>query len=215
MDTVENGLRDITEIRSMMERSSKFLSLSGLSGISAGIVAIIGSAYIWADFATQELRYRVEESATSGGILLVQPTWQNIGFVITVASVVLVVAIGLAILFSIRMARNHNLPVWTPSTKHLIMDLAIPLAAGGIVTGELIGYGLIILAPSTTLLFYGLALLSASRYTVGEIRLIAVSQLVLGILAAWWLSYGLLFWATGFGILHIIYGIALYRKYER
>jgi hypothetical protein len=211
MDTVESGLRDITEIRSMMERSSKFLSLSGLSGISAGIVAIIGATLIWSDVSAPE--FGLQESAAPVRIL--NPSWEHIGFVISIALIVLVLGIGLSILFSIRMARRHDLPVWTAATKHLLVDLALPLAAGGILTGVLISYGLIVLAPSITLLFYGLALLNASRYTVGEIRFIAVSELVLGLLAAGWPSYGLLFWATGFGVLHILYGIALYRKYER
>ncbi len=210
MDSVESGLRDITEIRSMMERSSKFLSLSGLSGISAGIVAIVGAALIWSRFSTYELLHQGE-----GGILVVDPTWENVGSMIVIAAVVLVLGIGLSIFFSVRMARKHSLPVWTATTKQLIVDLAIPLAAGGILTGVLISDGLIALAPSITLLFYGLSLLNASRYTVGEIRYIAVSELVLGLLAAGWPSYGLLFWGTGFGLLHIIYGIALYRKYER
>jgi hypothetical protein len=213
MDSVESGLRDITEIRSMMERSSKFLSLSGLSGISAGIVAMLGAAIAWSDFSAYGETH--PPLAWASSVFLVDPTWDHIGSVVSVALVVLVVGIGLSIFFSIRMARKHDLPVWSPTTKHLILDLALPLGAGGILTAILISYGLIVLAPATTLVFYGLALLNASRYTVGEIRIIAIAELLLGLLAAGWPAIGLLFWATGFGLLHIIYGIALYRKYER
>ncbi len=40
---MKQHLQDLTEIRSMMERSSRFISLSGLSGISAGVFALIGA----------------------------------------------------------------------------------------------------------------------------------------------------------------------------
>ena len=45
MKEEQNYIQDIAEMRSMMERSSKFLSLSGLAGIMAGIYALSG-AYI-------------------------------------------------------------------------------------------------------------------------------------------------------------------------
>lgn len=43
----ENYIDDLKEIRSMMEKSSRFISLSGLSGVSAGIVALAGAVMAW------------------------------------------------------------------------------------------------------------------------------------------------------------------------
>ncbi|MCK5705545.1 MAG: hypothetical protein KAI29_30555, partial [Cyclobacteriaceae bacterium] len=43
MKQTKDYLEDISEIRNIMERSSNFISLSGLSGIMAGIYALIGS----------------------------------------------------------------------------------------------------------------------------------------------------------------------------
>ena len=42
MNNQNEHLETLSEIRTLMERSSKFLSLSGISGISAGIIAIVG-----------------------------------------------------------------------------------------------------------------------------------------------------------------------------
>lgn len=40
----EEQLQQLSEIRLLMERSSRFISLSGLSGVGAGVSALIGSA---------------------------------------------------------------------------------------------------------------------------------------------------------------------------
>ena len=214
MNSVQSSLREISEIRSMMERSSKFLSLSGLSGVSAGVIALIGAALIWGQSVNGPTLYAVESSLT-GLVPLVDPGRTQVGFAVIVALAVLTLAVGLAMTLSIRMARRKGLPVWTKTTKFLLIDLGLPLAAGGAFTGVLIARGLFLLAPASTLVFYGLALLNASRYTVSEIRLVAITELLLGIAAAVWISYALLFWAVGFGLLHILYGLVIYWKYER
>ncbi len=213
MDPVESTLRDISEIRLMMERSSKFLSLSGLSGVSAGVTALAGAALLWNQSIPVLSPTPADGSPASFPV--VAPEWNNVGFSVMVSLAVLVVAVGLAMILSRRMARRKGLPVWTPTTRLLLTDLGFPLAAGGLFTGILIAKGLLLLSPSSTLAFYGLALINASRYTVREIRLLAVSEVVLGLAAALWIWYGLLFWAVGFGLLHIVYGLVIYRKYEK
>ena len=65
------------------------------------------------------------------------------------------------------------------------------------------------------LLFFGLALLNASKYTFGEIKILGISEIILGLVSMYWTSLGLLFWAIGFGLFNIIYGVYMYVKYER
>ena len=49
MNEQNQHLETLQDIKKIMERSSRFLSLSGLSGIAAGICALAGSviAYKW------------------------------------------------------------------------------------------------------------------------------------------------------------------------
>jgi hypothetical protein len=177
------------------------------------VTALAGAALLWNQSIPALSPFWADRSPASFPVVM--PEWDNVGFSVMVSLAVLVVAVGLAMVFSMRMARRKGLPVWTAPTRLLLTDLGIPLAAGGVFTGILITEGLLLLAPSCTLVFYGLALLNASRYTVREIRLLAVSDIVLGLAAAAWIWYGLLFWAVGFGLLHIVYGLVMYRKYER
>jgi hypothetical protein len=71
------------------------------------------------------------------------------------------------------------------------------------------------LIPAASLIFYGLALINGSKYTLGEVRYLGFAQLITGFIALWFVGSGLYFWAFGFGILHIIYGVAMWWKYER
>jgi uncharacterized membrane protein HdeD (DUF308 family) len=71
------------------------------------------------------------------------------------------------------------------------------------------------LAPSATLVFYGLALINASKYTVRDVFYLGICEIVLGVLSMFLTGFTLLFWALGFGILHILYGTIMYFKYDK
>ena len=66
-----------------------------------------------------------------------------------------------------------------------------------------------------TLVFYGLALVNASKYTLGYIRYFGITMIILGLASVWFLGYGLFFWTLGFGVCHIIYGALMHFKYDR
>ena len=196
MAEINQHLKDITEIRSMMERSSKVLSLSGLSGVSAGIAALAGAWF--AEWAISSLKQ---------SDLLASITID--------AAIVLLLGVSMAVVFSVRMARKKTLPIWTPTSRFLIVDLAIPLGAGGILCVALIQYGAYSLIPGIMLIFYGLALISGSKYALKEIRYLGLTELILGCVAVFLPQHGLAIWASGFGIMHILYGSLMYFRYER
>jgi hypothetical protein len=206
MDDLKEHLKDISEIRAMMERHSKFLSLSGLSGLSAGLCALIGAVAAWF-YLGRSLDYiRIPTTHTRTELY-----W----FFALDAGLVMVVALGLATLFSLRMARKRNIPMWTPSGKLLLINLVIPLIAGGAFCFILLWHGIVAFIPASMLLFYGMALLNASKFTLPEMRYLAVAELLLGLGCAIWIGHGLVFWALGFGVAHIVYGAVMYYKYER
>ena len=75
-------------------------------------------------------------------------------------------------------------------------------------------YGIYFLIVSSMLIFYGLALINVSKFTFNENARLGVLEICLGILAALAPEYPLLIWVTGFGLLHIVFGIYVYLKYE-
>lgn len=197
-------IQDIAEIRSMMERSSKFLSLSGLSGIMAGTYALAG-AYIAYNFYSFNPDQIVYDTLNSG----------NLSKVILLAIAILILTLGTAMFLSYKKADKRGEIVWNATSKRMITNLAIPLLAGGIFIVILLSKGLIGLIAPLTLLFYGLAMYNASKFTYDEIKFLGLIQMGLGLISSWFIEYGLLLWAIGFGVVHIIYGIYMHLRYER
>lgn len=194
-------IQDIAEIRSMMERSSKFLSLSGWAGIMAGIYALAGA---W--IATTVFGFHPDEMFY---------TSPDLPQVILLAAGVLVLALASAIYDSRRKAQKRKEKIWNSTSKRLLAGMAVPLLSGGVLILILLSKGLIGLIAPMTLLFYGLALYNAGNYTIREVRWMGFVQIILGLVNAGFIDCGLLIWALGFGVVHIVYGIYMHLRFER
>ncbi len=210
MDKGKN-IEDLKHIRNLMERSSKYLSLSGLSGISAGIFALLGAfvAYFFL-FDRGTIKYdehmRALHSGTTFGIRLQ---------LAVLAAIILICAAASACYFCSRKAHKAGEKLWTPTTKRVLYHFLIPIITGGIFCIALAANNNIHFIASAMLIFYGLALINAGKFTLGEIHYLGICEIVLGLIAGFFLNYGLLFWAIGFGVLHIVYGLRIYYKYDR
>jgi len=204
MKDQQDYVQDIAEIRSMMERSSKFLSLSGWAGIMAGIYALAG-AYIANNF----LGYQPDQLVQSGSF---GPDLWN---VVLLALVVLILAVGTAIYLSYKKASRRGEKAWNATSRRMITNMAVPLVVGGILILVLLAKGFVGLMAPLTLLFYGLALYTASRFTYDDIKFLGLIQMGLGLAGSYFIAYGLLFWTIGFGVVHIVYGTYMHFRYER
>jgi hypothetical protein len=200
-----NSSEDLREIRDIMQRSSKFLSLSGLSGVSTGITALIGVflAYQFVFKDTDFLVYNQVDFPSESFVNL-----------LLIAIGILILSIGNAIFFTRMKTQPHKQQGWDVASKRLLINLLIPLASGGLLCLMFLWKGFVGVLPSITLIFYGLALVNGSKYTLSEIRSLGIIQIVLGLLAFAFLPYALHIWALGFGIVQILYGFIIQRKYK-
>jgi hypothetical protein len=197
-------LDDLHDIRHMMERSSRFISLSGISGILAGTLALIASFFVYRTIAG---------SLYSPGYRIIPFDREIILLLLGIGTGTLILSIGAGIFFTSVKAKKDNQKLWDHQTRRLVINLSIPLVTGGLLCLILLFEGFIGLMAPITLIFYGLALVNASKYTLSEIRSLGLIEIIIGLLATLFIQYGLWFWSFGFGILHIIYGIAMQRKY--
>jgi hypothetical protein len=197
---------DLESIRHLMERSVKFISLSGLSGILAGIYALIGAALAYYQIYSGEVVRTVEYY--QGHI----PVVANL---IYIALVVLVASLLTGLWFSHRKAKRVGTKIWNATSKRLLINLSVPLVVGGIFILFQLMRGHYSLVASSALIFYGLALINSSSNLYEEMRYLGYCELIVGLVAAAWPGYGLYFWAIGFGLLHILYGSMMYHKYDR
>ncbi len=195
---MDRHLEDIREIRTLMERSSRFISLSGLSGVSAGTIAVAGAAvaYYLKGFFVSEAK-------------------DNMMFYIIDALVVLALALLSGFYFTYRKTKRSGQKLIDKTSINMLVNLFVPIVTGGIFCIATLYHGLVGLIAPSMLIFYGLGLINASRYSLHTIRYLGYLELVLGIVNLFILGYGFIFWIVGFGLLHIIYGIFMYRKYDR
>ncbi len=214
MNTPQQSLEDLQHIKKMMERSSRFISLSGLSGIAAGVCALVGA---W--FANNIIFQNGGPSGYRGLInrsVEVESLKDFMGHrLFQVAIITFFAALLFSFLFTYLRSKENKIPMWGYSSKRLLINVAVPMIAGGIYLFRQMQFGNYGLIAPGCLIFYGLALVNASKYTLGEIRYLGYCQILLGIINCWFVGYGLYFWATGFGMLHIIYGIVMWYRYER
>jgi hypothetical protein len=219
MNATEDQLKALGEMRDLMNRSSRFLSLSGLSGVFAGIFALIGAWAAWFYlYAINTDLNRTYSEIKSRDITaytdVITPTRFYTFFFID-AGLVLFFSLLAGWYFSNRRAKKAGVPLFDETALRMLANLFIPLATGGLFCIALLYYGDIGLIAPATLIFYGLSLLNASKYTVNDIRYLGICEIILGLISTAFICHGLIFWAIGFGVLHIIYGIVLYYKYER
>lgn len=208
MSNSEEQLNALADIRLMMQRSSRFLSLSGLSGIAAGVCALIGAAAV-------PYYCGIPIFANISASKIVRSYDELLNFLVIDAILVLISALSLGFFFSQRKAKRNGERLFGPASVQFTINLAIPLAFGGTFCLLLIANNASNLVGPATLLFYGITLFSAGKFTLDEVRYLGICEMILGLLSAWFMGYGLLFWALGFGVLHIVYGIIMWNKYER
>jgi hypothetical protein len=200
-------IQEINDIKRIMERSSRFISLSGLSGISAGICALVG-AWIANGLLEKLNTYGGDRGPGSrAGSISLQ--------LLIVAAIVFVVAFVSSFFFTWRKAKQQGLPVWDYTARRVLWNLIIPLAAGGLFILSMLWHDEWKYITPSCLIFYGLALVNASKYTLTDIRYLGYCEIILGLINMQWTGYGLQFWAFGFGVLHILYGAIMWFRYER
>jgi hypothetical protein len=197
----EDYLKDISEIKNLMNKSSRFISLSGLSGILAGIYALVGTA----------LTYYLVTNYSDGTLLLdgwVSKTVMLILFMIAFLSVIT------GVFLTTRKAKKNGEKIWDSSSRRLLINFLIPLVVGGLYCLIILSQGKYGQTGGLMLIFYGLALVNASKYSIGDIQYLGFIEIILGLIAAFYPGLGFWLWVLGFGIMHIVYGTWMHFKYD-
>jgi len=214
MSEQQQTLQELQHIKKMMERSSRFISLSGLSGIAAGVCALVG-AWVAYDYVVGNKDLLIDANlglvqAAANDYSIIFNTW-----LFWIAAGTFAAAMVSAFIFTWIKSRKQGIPLWGKSAVRLLVNVSIPLVAGGIFLFKLIHFGTFGLIAPGCLIFYGLALINAGKYTLGEIRWLGGCELLLGLISLGFVGYGIYFWAIGFGILHIVYGAYMWYVYEK
>jgi hypothetical protein len=223
MTSKPQPLETLRDIKQMMERSSRFISLSGLSGIAAGCCALVGAWFAYDlihnsrySYSTGEGRYSDNHySAGTGGSGYISFSDLVSNQLFQIAVFTFIAALAFSFLFTYLRSRKTSTPLWGTTARRLMLNVSLPMIVGGIYLWKMVHAGVFGLIAPGCLIFYGLALVNASKYTLKEVRYLGYGQMILGIINLWFIGYGIFFWAIGFGVLHILYGTMMWWKYEK
>lgn len=206
MNETKTNLETLQDIKQMMERSSRFISLSGLSGIFVGVWALIGAGLAQYKIV-QYYAYHYAKGPSEAGQLKNE--------LLVIAGFVFMAALITATLFTYYKSKKQQVPLWGSAAKRLLWNTMIPMLGGAFFLWRMMTLHQYDLIASGCLIFYGLALVNGSKYTMGEVKFLGYAEIILGVLNLWLYRQGLLCWAIGFGLFHIIYGAAMWWKYDR
>ena len=195
-------LKDISEIKNLMNKSSRFISLSGLSGVLAGIYALIGAA----------IAYVIVKNSVRGYLILDGKIFAICVFILGMIALSSIIT---GIYLTTRKAKKNGEKIWDNSSKRLLVNFLIPLVTGGIYILIILNQGRYGHTAALMLIFYGLALVNASKYSIGNIKFLGLTEIVLGLICAFLPSFGFWFWVFGFGVMHIVYGTWMHFKYDK
>jgi hypothetical protein len=213
----QQTLDTLKDIRSIMDRSSRFISLSGLSGVAAGTCALVGAWFANRTISDTPLRGMTRSAYYRRGIAIDEMGYTDTlgGQLMLIALVTFTAALVSAFFFTWLRSRKTGIPLFGAVSKRVTVAVAVPLMVGGFFLFNLLKAGAVGYIAPGCLLFYGLALINTSKYTYGEIGYLGYCELALGLISLAFQGSGIFFWAFGFGVLHIIYGIYMWNKYER
>ncbi|MFZ1717292.1 MAG: hypothetical protein WAT88_18450 [Saprospiraceae bacterium] len=205
MTQLTDPFSSLNEIKSMMEKSSRFLSLSGLSGVAAGLIGLVGAGFAYLELTSQQ--YEAKDIPSLDGYFT-SPLF-------CIAIVTLIISLMAGFLFTYLKSKKLQSTLWNHASRRMLINLGLPLVAGGLYLLKLMDLGYISMIAPGCLLFYGLALVNASKYTLGDIRYLGYIEIGLGAINLLLPGYGLYFWALGFGVAHILYGGYMWNKYDK
>lgn len=210
-------LESIQEIKSYMQKSTRFLSLSGWSGIwvgSCGIISGLFAMYLINDSDINPLNYHYYGAGyqTESFYSLKEVLRFKL---LLVEIITFVVALAGGFFFSVKKARKDGVIFLNHVFRRMAINFSIPLVTGGFVCLAFMRYNMLIFIAPTTLVFYGISLLMIARDTLDEVKKLAIFEILLGILSFYFLRYNMIIWIFGFGVLHIVYGIIMRNKYDR
>jgi hypothetical protein len=202
----EDLVKEIASIRNLMEKSSKFISISGISSVLIGTYALLGAAYAYYEIYGFDSHTGYRDHYVNEPVIIIK--------LLTTAILVLVVSIFTGVFMAIKKSKANRQSIWNTTSRALLFAMAVPLCTGGLFAIIAIFKENYAVVSSILLIFYGLALTAGSHYTFNEIKGLGILEIVIGLLALLFPGNGIIFWALGFGVLHIIYGVIVHKKYE-
>ena len=206
---------DLGLIKDLMEKSSKFSNLSGIAIIFTGLLAMIGASFVYFDigFSVSKLNISYAQLINQNG--KPEDLFIKLKLLVLIASLILISSLAIMYFTARKKSGKEGIQLFNSSFSRTLKSLFIPLFSGGVFCLLLLNHHMYGLVAPATLIFYGLGLVSSSKFSYYELEYLGYFELLLGFIASFYIGSGLLFWIIGFGLCHIVFGLLIHFKYDR
>jgi len=182
------AMDNLSFIRQTMERATAFTAVPGWGGVAMGVLAL--AAALVADTRPSAAEWAATWLVTSA-LALTLGGW-------TMAA----------------KARRAGTTVFSYSGRRFVLSYLPPLAVGALLSGVLVRAGLYEALPGTWLLLYGTGVVTGGAFSVRVVPLMGLCFMGLGVVALFGpAGWGNVLMAAGFGVLHIVFGLIIARRY--
>jgi hypothetical protein len=183
------AMENLEFIRDTMERSTHFTAVPGYGGMLIGFTAI-GAAYI---------------AHTQAPLIR---DW----VIVWLVEAVLAFCIGLFAMW--QKSKLAGTTLNSVPAKKMILSFVPPMICGVIITLGLWRYGDFVSMIPVWLLLYGAAVVTGGSYSVRAVPIMGWCFIALGAIAFFLpANTGNLMMTLGFGLLHMVFGLVIARKY--
>lgn len=184
----EHALNNLRYIREAMERASSFTSIPGWGGVAVGVTAVIATL--------------VAHSAATWRVWLV--TW------LTEAIVAAIIA-GVTMM---RKAGRAGVSFRETAARRFLVSYFAPIVAGALLTIFLWRAGFYRAMPAAWLLIYGASFVSSGAYSIPVVPVMGACFMTLGAIACFVpFTVANALMGAGFGLLHVVFGVIIARRY--
>jgi hypothetical protein len=187
----DRAAEQIRYIRDVMARAGEFTAVPGWGGVAMGVTAL-----------------------AAGAVASRQPSEARWLAVWTVEAVVAVLIGGVATVRKAGKASSGPNALGSGPARRFALAFAPPVIAGAVITALLFRLHAGAALPAVWLLLYGAGVVCGGAFSVKPVPLMGLAFMALGVLAAAlpqaWAEWCLL---AGFGVLHIVFGLLIARRY--
>lgn len=174
-------------IRDTMERASSFTAVPGWGGVYIGLTAVAAGAVAYGRPLTQQFSIWLAEAA---------------------------LALALAILAVRVKSKRLALPLGSRPARRALLSFVPPLLAGAMLSIILARFGMLGIMPGLWLLLYGTAVVTGGAFSVRIVPVMGLCFMLLGAISfVAPVSWGNELLVLGFGVLHIVFGAVIARRY--
>jgi len=205
----QKHLENLSELKSILSKNTRFLSFSGLSGVIAGITALAG------EYLFYNLYLATFSSSSNYADVRNLADMKLFYSALLIALSIIGISVIVGVILARKKIRMQGSTVNRDLLKNTLIHILVPILVGGAICFVASFTDHFIYIPAFLLIFYGLGLFNGSRFSFDDLKIVGLVFMGLGLITYAYPNLSMWTWGLGFGVGHILYGLRVYFVHDR